>query len=293
MKKNIKSISKIFIVTVLVVCYKFSFGQWGQNGDHIYNTNTGNVGIGVTSPSYGKFQISGEGEGEGLCIYNGTGSTLRMYRKNDIGFITRAGDDSKGIAINSSGYIGIGSTNPTGGKLQISGEGAGEGLCIYDGTGSTLRMYRKNDIGFLTRAGDDLRGIAITGNGNIGINTTTPDYKLDVNGTIRAKEIKVATGWSDFVFDTNYDLPTLNEVEQYIAQHNHLPEIPSAAEVEENGISLGEMNAKLLQKIEELTLYVIEQNKKIVYLNDKNNEKDVLVQELMKRIERLEENTME
>lgn len=69
--------------------------------------------------------------------------------------------------------------------------------------------------------------------------------------------------WSDFVFENDYDLPTLEEVEEHIAENGHLPEIPSEAEVTENGINLGEMDAKLLQKIEELTLYLIEQNKEI------------------------------
>ena len=94
--------------------------------------------------------------------------------------------------------------------------------------------------------------------------------KLDVNGTIRSKEVKIeATGWSDFVFDKSYQLPTLSEVESHISQHKHLPDIPSQAEVIEQGINVGEMQAKLLQKIEELTLYVIQQEKKIAELEKK------------------------
>ena len=70
-----------------------------------------------------------------------------------------------------------------------------------------------------------------------------------------------ATKWPDFVFDKNYQLPTLQEVEEHINKYKHLPDIPSETEVKENGVSLGEMQAKLLQKIEELTLYTIELNK--------------------------------
>jgi hypothetical protein len=104
-------------------------------------------------------------------------------------------------------------------------------------------------------------------NGNVVIGTSSVDgYKLAVNGPIRAKEIKVETGWSDFVFEEDYALPSLSELELFIKSNKHLPDIPSASEVEANGINVGEMNAKLLQKIEELTLYVIEQEKNQIAL---------------------------
>jgi hypothetical protein len=99
--------------------------------------------------------------------------------------------------------------------------------------------------------------------GNLGLGTTTPQNKLDVNGTIRAKEIKVETGWADFVFNPLYQLKSLTEVEKYIKEYGHLQDIPSAAEVEQNGVNVGEMQTKLLQKVEELTLYVIELKKTI------------------------------
>ena len=111
--------------------------------------------------------------------------------------------------------------------------------------------------------------------GSVGIGTKNPgSWKLAVNGQIRAKEVKVETGWSDFVFKSNYVLPTLAEVEAYINEKGHLKDIPSAEEVEENGIFLGEMDSKLLRKIEELTLYIIEQNKRIENLEKKPNQYD-------------------
>jgi hypothetical protein len=85
--------------------------------------------------------------------------------------------------------------------------------------------------------------------GNVGIGTTTPTEKLSVNGKIRAKEIKVeANNWPDYVFKENYNLPSLEKIESFIIENKHLPDIPSVKEVEENGISLGKMNALLLKR---------------------------------------------
>ena len=108
----------------------------------------------------------------------------------------------------------------------------------------------------------------VIANGNIGIGTSSftdggDSYRLSVSGAVRAHRVKVYTTWADFVFDKDYDLPTIGEVEQHIKEKGHLKDIPSAAEVEKNGIELGEMNKLLLQKIEELTLYIIDLNKKV------------------------------
>ena len=111
-----------------------------------------------------------------------------------------------------------------------------------------------------------------------------------------------ATGWPDYVFAEDYELPTLGEIEAYINTHKHLPEIPSAQEVEENGLTLGEMNALLLKKIEELTLHTIEQEKALdarheMLEKEKNRinlqqqqlqSQQELIDELIKRIEKLE-----
>lgn len=105
---------------------------------------------------------------------------------------------------------------------------------------------------------------AVIENGNMGVGVSNPLNKLDVNGTIHAKEVKVdLSNWPDYVFKKDYNLNTLEEVEKYIVEKGHLPNIPSAATVEKEGIKLGEMNAKLVEKIEELTLYSIEQNKQL------------------------------
>ncbi len=123
---------------------------------------------------------------------------------------------------------------------------------------------------------------------NVGIGTSnTFGYKLAVNGVIGAKEvnIEVESPWPDYVFDTDYSLLSINELEQYITKNNHLPEMPTAEEVDKSGISVGEMNTLLLKKMEELTLYLIELKKENQLLKD---EKDTQIKELMERIENLE-----
>jgi hypothetical protein len=110
----------------------------------------------------------------------------------------------------------------------------------------------------------------------VGTGVTIPagsTYKMAIGGGVLTEKVRVATNgttfWADFVFDKNYKLRPLSEVETYIKANNHLPEIPSTADVNKNGIDLAETQALLLQKVEELTLYVIEQNKKIAKLEGK------------------------
>lgn len=116
-------------------------------------------------------------------------------------------------------------------------------------------------------------GIFINTNNNVGIGTLNPIHELSVNGTIQAKELIVTTlaaDWPDFVFDPEYKLTSLQELDKYIGSEKHLPGVPSANEINEEGIMVGEMNAILLQKVEELTLYVIELQKQIDELKGDN-----------------------
>jgi len=117
--------------------------------------------------------------------------------------------------------------------------------------------------------------IIFTQNGHVGIGTLDATHRLNVKGTIRAEEIIVETFGADFVFESDYRLKPLSEVKVHIEENKHLPDIPSAAQMQENGVGISELSTKLLQKVEELTLYAIQQNEMIEKLN--------------KRIEELEE----
>lgn len=170
------------------------------------------------------------------------------------------------------GNVGIGTKKPSC-KLEVSG--SAKTTSLQTGTlnvtgnvsfgnlaGNTTKIVTVGTDGKLNAKS----GLFIADNGNvrIGSGTGNPSKALEVNGTIRSKEVIVEiANWSDFVFDNNYNLMSLKDTESFIKQNGHLPNVPSASEVESNGIQLGEMNAILLQKIEELTLYVIELEKKI------------------------------
>ena len=184
--------------------------------------------------------------------------------------------------LNISGKVGIGTTTPS--DFLTIGESGQNSIAIRDmRTIASMETYTSGAIkwhDYYDNAasiyllhngwiGNNARKLVfelsgsekmrIDNNGNIGVGTTTPAEKLSVNGKIRAHEIKVETSnWPDYVFEPSYNRPSLSELETFIKVNKHLPEIPSAKEVEENGVSLGEMNAKLLKKIEELTLHLIE-----------------------------------
>ncbi|MGQ7855251.1 hypothetical protein ACUN24_13535 [Pedobacter sp. WC2501] len=120
-------------------------------------------------------------------------------------------------------------------------------------------------VGTLTGSGAGASiAIKALANGNVGIGTANPQDKLTVAGNIGAREIKVSTNaGADFVFEPDYKLPDLNELEKFVKTNRHLPEIPTAKQMVDNGLNLGELNIKLLQKVEELTLHLIEKEKQL------------------------------
>ncbi len=158
---------------------------------------------------------------------------------------------------------------------------------VPDQVGARIRAERINnfqpnnaliqglDLTFHTSDGVEQVNLAermrIKYNGNVGIGTTNPDARLTVNGTIHSKEVKIdlSVPAPDYVFDHAYQLETLAKTEAYIKANRHLPEIPSAKAMQQDGINLSEMNMLLLKKVEELTLHLIEKDKQLSQLNER------------------------
>ena len=190
-------------------------------------------------------------------FYSGLNTTEAIYN-TFIGYYS-GGSNTTGSSNTFLGY-NSGFTNTVGGGNVFLGYKAG-----YSETGSSKLYIDNSDTGAPLIWGDFATDV-VNFNANVGIGTTTPDAKLAVKGDIHAQEVRVDLNGAvapDYVFEPDYTLRTLTETEAYIKANKHLPEIPSAAEMEENGVELKVMNLKLLQKVEELTLYTIGQQKLI------------------------------
>jgi hypothetical protein len=161
------------------------------------------------------------------------------------------------LAINpSGGNVGIGTASPT------------ARLTVANNDDVKLKLFSNGgSVGVLDTVANSNEGtgrwLAINpSGGNVGIGTSNPTQKLDVAGSVKATSfITPARTYADYIFAPDYKLPSLDEVEEHIKTHQHLPGVPSEKEVMANGINLGDMQVKLLAQIEQLTLHVIELNK--------------------------------
>jgi hypothetical protein len=178
------------------------------------------------------------------------------------------------VFVNSQSNVGIGTTSPSY-KLSIVGGDAnidtgyayrvnGQYALAWDKEYNGIRIGSTNNFPVNIFSNSPSPRLTINTEGNIGIGTPFPQSKLAVNGTVTAKQVKVTqTGWPDYVFDSSYVLPDLSTMVHYLKREHHLPGVPSALEIENNGLNLGDMQKLQAEKIEQILLYLIEQKELI------------------------------
>ncbi len=254
-------------------------------GTGIYNTNTGNVNIGevlishilsnnrVTIGQPDDFTQPGF-SGNDLAIYNPDGIEGMSLYQSTTASHWYTNTNFAIMSTGSTGYVGIGTETPAT-KLEVATPNASWGIIHTNGAvrmgtyvgsnGGWIATQSNSPLYFCTSLLNTNGSAQITllPSGNVGIGTINPAYKLSVNGSIQTKEVRVETGWADYVFDKNYRLAPVKEVEKFISKNNHLPGIPAALEIKKKGLALGVMQTKMMEKIEELTLYIIDLQKQV------------------------------
>jgi len=271
----------------------FGYGSSTAFTENMRVKGNGSVGIGTNNPA-AKMEIRGS-TGDGLYVTSTTQS-LRLTTGPGGALIGSSSNNSTNIISNNTigatlkpdGSFGIGFTAPiykldVNGRMRLRHNGETPGIWFNNSANA--------ETSFIGQYTDDLWGIfgnawqfAVNRNdGTVYLGSNNLDaenlnigtgYKLRVFGKMIAEEVRVQlkTAWPDYVFSKNYQLRSLPETEKYIAENNHLPNMPAASEVEKNGIALGDMQTKMMEKIEELTLYIIEQDKRIMRLEASANQ---------------------
>lgn len=304
--KNMKNVIILVFLTIPLTNLKAQV-LWGGTTPGNIHYNSGNVGIGTPNPDMKlsiysgdqfitRFHSMGSQAVTGLRI--GKNSSYGDLVNMSTGFGIGAGTMSSNLPLdsqnpnyvyffmsNSSGNIGIGTITPSY-KAVVSNNGAAgieidpTGIQFSQGVG--IQAYNRSTSAYLPFQIYSSKLVLDGGNVLVGkTNQVNDTYKLDVNGSIRSNEVVVNVTGADFVFQDNYNLKTLNEVERFIKDNKHLPDIEAADEMKEKGLELGKMDMKLLQKIEELTLYMIDLKRDMDNIKEEN-------QKLMDKIIELE-----
>ena len=300
--------------------YNMQFTYTNPNGViQVYNNGAGsilalnpaggNIGVGTSAPR-GRLDIplipagynadnlvlgggtlpypTSQYNGYGNIVFKGTTSDLRMMIQDGNGRLNTYWN----AYTDSGGYKYIVSSEPAGREqMSISTDGFWSFYGAPAGTAGgaitwTQAAYIEPNVSVWLSPRGNSTDFYVANGGNVGIGTISPTYKLSVNGTIGTKEVIVtATGWSDYVFAPGYRLKPLEEIALYIKANHHLPDIPTEAEVKENGVSLGEMQSKLLARIEELTLHMIQEHERNDRLEQSVYQLQKQNQELRERID--------
>lgn len=284
--------------------------HWNRSGTTVFNTNPGNIGIGTNSPTEKltinatdpAINFFNAGIAKGHLQVTGNNMRLGTYNSNANGhlYFTTLGIDR--MAITPAGNFGVGILSPVA-KFQITGGADASlnthGFLMLGTEGSTNLVLDNNEI--MARSNGNASNLllqneggnvyigdatnfnnahrlgvdghtVVTGNLRVGSIPTPSGYRLSVEGKVICTEVMVrlVSNWPDYVFSNNYKLRSIKELESFIKKNNHLPGIPSAKNIEESGLSVGEMQRLQMEKIEELTLYIIELKKEINQLKERN-----------------------
>jgi hypothetical protein len=294
------------IVLIAFAGLNETMAQWAPNGTSIFNTNSGNVGIGfntptsllhvgknMTEPTIRVQNLGGTGGASYQMTDNTSGADWKFKATNTGGFKIRDNANSLDVMqiesnskanafyVSATGDAALGGV--PGERLELyeseshypfvcfdPTSNGNSGLLFQEANSTVAWIWRYGygDMIYFSNSSSSSRpDITIASDGRVGIGTSSPatGYALSVYGKAVCTEVLVdaVANWPDYVFGKDYKLMSLSEVEKSIKENNHLPGMPSASEAESNGVLLGEMQKKLLEKVEELTLYTIEQEKQI------------------------------